>query len=72
MSCKPKTHVYEIYTKDPVTGETGWDIVWVRATRDTISKYPNFDVIITVDDFPYGWGDDVRIIEDFEVPNAND
>ena len=43
-------HLYEIYTKHPDTGETGWDIKWVLSTRDRIKSYPHFDCIITVDD----------------------
>ena len=44
------THLYEIYTKNPYTRETGWDIKWVRSTADRIASFPNFDCIITVDD----------------------
>ena len=45
-------HIYEIYTKNPKTGESGWDIKFVLATKSTIKLYPNFDCIITVDDYP--------------------
>jgi hypothetical protein len=44
---------YEIYTCDPITGTTGWEIqnISVRAetrkeARELIKNYPNFDVII--------------------------
>ena len=45
-------HTYEIYTKNPETGETGWDILFVYASAKTIKQFPNFDCIITVDDVP--------------------
>ncbi len=44
---------FEIYTSDPVTGTTGWEIenVSVKAetkaeAREQLKKYPNFDCII--------------------------
>ena len=46
------THIYEIYTKNPETGEKGWDIKWVNASEDRIRSFPNFDCVITIDDFP--------------------
>ena len=49
-------HIYEIYTKNPETGERGWDIKFVLSTRDMIESFPDFDVIITVDDFPVRGG----------------
>ena len=45
-------HIYEIYTKNPITGETGWDIKFVYATINTIKSLPHFDCVITVDNFP--------------------
>ncbi len=45
-------HIFEIYTKNPKTGETGWDVCWVRCTREAVETFPNFDCIITTDDFP--------------------
>ena len=45
-------HIYEIYTKNPDTGETGWTIKWVRATKEGIKTFPHFDCIITIDDYP--------------------
>lgn len=47
-------HTYEIYTRNPETGERGWDIVFVYASRENIESYPNFDCIVTVDDAPHG------------------
>lgn len=37
---------YEIYTKNPETGETGWDIKLVLSTRERLEDYPDFDCII--------------------------
>lgn len=44
---------FEIYTCDPVSGTTGWDIkmVSVKATtkteaRETLKSFPDFDVVI--------------------------
>lgn len=48
----PKFNIYEIYTSHPVTGESGWDIKFVRATVEGIKSFPNFDCIITVNDYP--------------------
>ena len=45
-------NIHEIYTKHPETGETGWDIKWVRAHKDAIASFPNFDCIITRGDIP--------------------
>ncbi len=45
-------HTYEIYTKNPETGEGGWDIKLVRSIDELIKKYPNFDCIITKNDSP--------------------
>ena len=45
-------NIYEIYTKNPETNEGGWDIVWVRSTDDLIKTFPNFDVVITKNDYP--------------------
>lgn len=41
--------LYEIYTLNPETGENGWYIHWVLTASD-ITQYPNFDVVITVND----------------------
>ena len=38
---------WECYTKDPETGKGGWDIVWIKSTRELVKKFPNFDCIIT-------------------------
>jgi hypothetical protein len=42
-----ETAVYEIYTKNPKTGATGWDIVYVESTPARIESFPNFDCVIT-------------------------
>jgi hypothetical protein len=42
-----ETAVYEIYTKNPKTGQTGWDIVYVESTPAKIESFPNFDCVIT-------------------------
>lgn len=41
---------YEIYVKNPDTGERGWDIRLVWSTPDMIESYPDFDCVITVND----------------------
>lgn len=53
--------VYEIYTINPETKEAGWDLLFVRTNKD-IKTFPNFDCIITVNDFPMN-GDVDSIIE---------
>lgn len=55
-------NIYEIYTKDPDTGIGGWEIKWVRSTPQLIKTFPDFDVVITVNDFP-ATGDTSRIID---------
>lgn len=40
---------WECYTKNPETGEGGWDIVWIESTRELVEQYPEFDCIITTD-----------------------
>jgi len=45
-----KLNTYEVYTCDPVTGATGWDIVHVRSTDRLIKSFPLFDCIITKND----------------------
>lgn len=44
---------FEIYTSDPITGTSGWDIQMVSVKAETkleakekLKSYPNFDVII--------------------------
>jgi len=40
-------NLYEIYTCDPETGRTGWDIEFVIALdRDDVATFPNFDCVI--------------------------
>jgi hypothetical protein len=45
-----KMKAYEIYTKNPTTGQLGWDIKFVWSTPDMIKLYPDFDCIISVND----------------------
>ena len=42
--------VFEIYTKHPETGERGWSIKQVFATKSGIKSFPNFDCVISVGD----------------------
>ena len=43
-------NVYEIYTKNPVTGEGGWDIMFVVAfDREDASTVRDFDEVIMKD-----------------------
>lgn len=58
-------NIYEIYTKHPTTGETGWDIQWVRCKPEHIEQFPLFDEIITTNDFPC-INSDPSIIIDFD------
>lgn len=50
---KPVTKCYEIYTKNPETGETCWEIKYVEvSTGDhlkSLQSFPGFDCIITQD-----------------------
>jgi hypothetical protein len=39
--------IYELYIKNPVTKENGWDIKWVRSTEEQVKSYPDFDCIIS-------------------------
>ena len=48
-----EVHTYEIYTCDPLTGQTGWEIEHVRSTDDLIKSFPQFDCIITRNDSAY-------------------
>ncbi len=45
-------NIYEIYTKNPATGEGGWKIAWVRTSVDKISSFPDFDCVISINDYP--------------------
>jgi len=54
-TCLADTYViyeYELYTKNPVTKETGWDIKWVRSTEEQVKSYPDFDCIISKRELP--------------------
>ena len=43
-------NIYEIYTKNPVTGEGGWDIMFVVAfDREDASTVRDFDEVIMKD-----------------------
>jgi len=57
-------NTYEIYTKNPETGETGWDIELVKSTDKLISFFPNFDVVITKNDATES---DCKTFLDFEA-----
>jgi len=43
-----KKNIYEIYICGGPKMVTGWEIVFVSATKEGIKSYPNFDCIITV------------------------
>jgi len=45
-----KINTYEIYTNNPETGESGWDIKHINSTDKLIRYYPNFDCVITKND----------------------
>jgi hypothetical protein len=43
-------NVYEIYTVDPITGTTGWDIEFIVAfDREDAATFENFDCVICHD-----------------------
>ena len=43
-------NLYEIYTCDPETGRTGWDIEFIIAKdRDDAATFPYFDCVIMKD-----------------------
>jgi hypothetical protein len=50
------TFEYEIYTKNPITGQPGWDIQFItiiansrKEAKELLRRHPNFDCIITVE-----------------------
>ena len=48
-------NIYEIYTKNPVTGEAGWEIKFVEAENvQQLEQFPLFDCVISVNDFIHG------------------
>lgn len=57
MSAKKSTTRFEIYTKHPITKETGWYIKWVDVPQkrsdaiETIKSFPDFDCVITTNDY---------------------
>ena len=55
-------NLYEIYTKNPVTGQGGWDIQFVVALdRDDAATFPFFDQLIMREN---GFGDDIEAVKD--------
>ena len=38
--------IFEIYVKNPKTLEGGWEIKYVRSTKDLIKSFPFFDCIL--------------------------
>lgn len=62
---------YEIYTNNALTGESGWDIMFVsvfaedkKVAREMLSYFPNFDCVIL-----FNYGIDINDM-DFEALNA--
>lgn len=54
-------NIYEIYVRDIITGERGWDIHFVVALdRDDVATYPFFDEIIMRDG---SFGDDIDAVK---------
>jgi hypothetical protein len=45
--------IFEIYTKDPETNESGYDLFFVAIEAgENIESFPNFDEVITKNDYP--------------------
>lgn len=67
---------YEVYTKNPETGENGWDIKFVEVVatepqqaKNFLKAWPLFDVIILKN---YSYGTDEKVTgEIFEVSQIN-
>ena len=66
---------FEIYTKNPTTGQTGWDIVNVSVKAEnrqeakiSLNEYPNFDVIILFN-FSHKEYENHDFLETFLYPN---
>lgn len=62
---------FECYTKNPDTGEGGWDIVFVEGVKEKIARhFPNFDCFITKG-YPAGSNDVVEFYtceqDDYEL-----
>lgn len=57
-------NTYEIYTKNPETGERGWNIEFVTSTDRLIKSYPDFDCVITKNDHAMS-----KCVEHFKDPN---
>ena len=45
---KKDIKIFEIYVKNPKTFESGWEIKYVRSTKDLIKSFPFFDCIISM------------------------
>ena len=59
-----KIECFECYVCNPETGETGWDIVYIRGVKEKIEKYyPNFDCFITKGTPPSS----VEVVEFFKL-----
>lgn len=55
-----KIECFEIYTKNPDTGEGGWGIQYVEGVKEKIKEhYPHFDCFITKG-YPTGDNDAVK------------
>lgn len=55
-------NLYEIYVKNMVTGERGWDIKLVVALdSDDVTTYPFFDEVIMREG---SFGDDIEAVKD--------
>lgn len=57
VEVKTKKAGFEIYTSDPITGTTGWEIQFVevlgvnttKEAREKLKTFPHFDVVILCD-----------------------
>jgi len=43
-------NAYEIYIRNPTTGERCWAIKLVWSNRSMINSYPHFDCVIAIND----------------------
>jgi len=39
--------LHEVYLKNPLTGESGWDIQYVLSRKEDIQTLPNLDTVIS-------------------------
>lgn len=71
-----KIECFEIYTKNPETGEAGWDIQYVEGVKEKIKEhYPHFDCFITKG-YPLGGSEAVKFHacygkDDYELADFN-